>query len=181
MVSPLFCYIFIISLTCYGSVQSFMGNLRQIQFLENHVKARGTWEESSPLKQTHDPFQGGMIFFLSVAGLVTIPCSLKSCTNNALCAFKSGTVECRCPDVIDCSTVSIPVCGSDGATHKVYTNVCFMEVESCKMGKRMSPVTSDKCGKPYCSSFLCQLWSHFAQYTETIQSHCVAHLFVCTL
>ena len=78
---------------------------------------------------------------------MVLPCSLKSCTNNALCAFKSGSVECRCPDVNDCSTVRNPVCGSDGSTHKVYDNLCFMEAESCKMGKRISPVTADKCGE----------------------------------
>ena len=88
-----------------------------------------------------------MIRFYILVGIVTVPCSLKSCANNALCVFKSGTVECRCPDVSDCPTVSNPVCGSDGAIHKVYSNKCLMEVESCKKGKRIRRVPSDKCGK----------------------------------
>ena len=88
-----------------------------------------------------------VICFYLLVGIVTVPCSLKSCANNALCVFKSGTVECRCPDVSDCPTVSNPVCGSEGAIHKIYSNKCLMEVESCKKGKRISPVPSDKCGE----------------------------------
>ena len=84
------------------------------------------------------------LFF--VAGLVVIPCSLKSCTNNALCTFSSGLVACRCPDINDCSTVRNPVCGSDGTTQKIYDNLCSMEVESCKLGKTISPVPDEKCG-----------------------------------
>ena len=92
-------------------------------------------------------------------GLVVLPCSLKSCTNNALCVFKSGSVECRCPDVNDCSNVSNPVCGSNGTTHKVYDNMCFMEAESCKMGKRISPVPHDKCGKCLLIAPVCDPWN----------------------
>ena len=84
---------------------------------------------------------------LLISGLVVKPCSLKSCTNHALCQFNSGSVECRCPDVRDCPDVKIPVCGSDLTTHKVYNNLCFMKAESCKMGKRISPASSDKCGE----------------------------------
>ena len=83
-------------------------------------------------------------FFL--AGLVVIPCSLKSCTNNAFCTFSSGSVACRCPDINDCSTVRNPVCGSDGTNQKIYDNLCSMEVESCKLGKTISPVPDEKCG-----------------------------------
>ena len=78
---------------------------------------------------------------------MVVPCSLKSCINHALCASKSGSVECRCPEVRDCPAVKIPVCGSDGTTHKVYNNRCFMKVDSCRMGKRISPVPTEKCGE----------------------------------
>lgn len=86
------------------------------------------------------------------SGLVVTPCSLKSCINHALCASKSGSVECRCPDVRDCSAVKIPVCGSDGTTHKVYNNMCFMKVDSCRKGKRISPVVTEKCGEHWLRS-----------------------------
>lgn len=61
--------------------------------------------------------------------------------------FSSGTVECRCPDKNECSNVTSVVCGSDGETYTVYDNECLMRVDSCKKGKRIVPVTPNKCGE----------------------------------
>lgn len=78
---------------------------------------------------------------------MVVPCSLKSCINHAQCVFSSGTVECRCPDKNECSNVTSVVCGSDGETYTVYNNECLMRVDSCKKGKRIVPVTPNKCGE----------------------------------
>lgn len=82
---------------------------------------------------------------------MVVPCSLKSCINHAQCVFSSGTVECRCPDKNECSDVTSVVCGSDGETYTVYDNECLMRVDSCKKGKRIVPVTPNKCGEFFLS------------------------------
>lgn len=82
---------------------------------------------------------------------MVVPCSLKSCINHAQCVFSSGTVECRCPDKNECSNVTSVVCGSDGETYTVYDNECLMRVDSCKKGKRIVPVTPNKCGEFFLS------------------------------
>ena len=98
------------------------------------------------------------IFLLfSFSGLVVIPCSLKSCINNAKCAFRSGSVECRCPDVSECSAEPSPLCGSDGRTHKMYKNKCIMDVESCRTGNNIYRVSSEKCGKLVLFSIVSEL------------------------
>ena len=71
------------------------------------------------------------------------PCSRVTCSFYGTCRLKEGgTPYCACLD--SCLEVYRPVCGSDDAS---YFSECFLQINSCRLRKRITVKYSGHCSK----------------------------------
>ena len=95
-------------------------------------------------------------------GLIVLPCSSTNCKNNAVCEFVSGVPRCLCLAVDSCSSVGVPVCGSDGST---YDSDCHMRAISCREGRDVYVQHEGKCGE-YFARIILLRGKRVASYSE---------------
>ena len=71
------------------------------------------------------------------------PCAISLCSHSKhRCVVVNGTATCVCNEA--CTYDYRPVCGSD---NKTYSNICGLEVESCKTNTEITVVKEGECGE----------------------------------
>lgn len=70
-------------------------------------------------------------------------CSGQKCDAFTECKVISGTPKCVCPEIKDCPSSGVPVCGSND---KPYSNECHLRVDACKRKRAIYVVSNGTCG-----------------------------------
>ena len=71
-------------------------------------------------------------------------CAGVKCKEHAHCEVKGGKAQCVCKDVRECPQTPTPVCGKNNRT---YINVCYLDVENCRLEEIVDQQRPGKCGK----------------------------------